>query len=355
MKNTAEDSIYAYTDIKLKNEISFKNVGFYLGSDTNDKLCGIIGLEMDNLFCEKIINIIKDCKSKKYINNMKFILKYNNSINEGLFIIGSELKDVIDNFDENKIFIVQLTNRIKQYRFGFEISKALIGDNNFTIHTNLPGEINNDCYFIIAGPQYLANFSSLFFEKYFKKGICNINIYDNDPSLALSEKYSVIECDKGKFTEKDLKEFPNFYLFISNYFEEKKIFFDYKDLFTETKYKYFFNIIFDNSLRSKIELGKIFLKKYPVNFDFDNKFLEIYDFYEKKSNYNNTEGKNDNFESKTVLYITIIIIIVVITGVFGYFLGKYLNKIRKKRANELADDYDYQTKSPLKPDSSINI
>ena len=236
---------------------------------------------MDNLFCEKIINIIKDCKSKKYINNMKFILKYNNSINEGLFIIGSELKDVIDNFDENKIFIVQLTNRIKQYRFGFEISKALIGENNFTIHTNLPGEINNDCYFIIAGPQYLANFSSLFFEKYFKKGICNINIYENDPSLALSEKYSVIECHKGKFIEKDLKEFPNFYLFISNYFEEKKIFFDYKDLFTETKYKYFFNIIFDNSLRSKIELGKIFLKKYPVNFDFDNKFLEIYDFMKK--------------------------------------------------------------------------
>jgi len=188
-----------------------------------------------------------------------------------------------------------------------------------------------------------------------KKEFVILILYENDPSLALSEKYSVIECHKGKFIEKDLKEFPNFYLFISNYFEEKKIFFDYKDLFTETKYKYFFNIIFDNSLRSKIELGKIFLKKYPVNFDFDNKFLEIYDFYEKKSNYNNTEGKNDNFESKTVLYITIIIIIVVITGVFGYFLGKYLNKIRKKRTNELADDYDYQTKSPLKPDSSINI
>jgi len=123
----AEDTIYAYTDINLKNEISFKNVGFYLGSDTNDKLCGIIGLEMDNIFCERIINIIKDCKSKNYINNRKFILKYNNSINEGLFIIGSELKDVIDNYEEIKIFTVKLTNRIKQYRFGFENSKAIIG------------------------------------------------------------------------------------------------------------------------------------------------------------------------------------------------------------------------------------
>ena len=353
--STAEDTIYAYTDINLKKEISFKNVGFYLGSDTNDKLCGIIGLEMDNIFCERIINIIKDCKSKNYINNRKFILKYNNSINEGLFIIGSELKYIIDNYEEIKIFSVKLTNRIKQYRFGFEISKAIIGENNFTVNTNLPGEINNDCSFIIAGPQYFENFSSLFFEKYFKKGICNINIYDNDPSLALSEKYSVIECDKGKFGEKDLKEFPNFYLFISNYFEEKRIFFDYKDLFTETKYKYFFNIIFDNSVRSRIELGKIFLKKYHVNFDFDNKILEIYDFYEKKSNNENKEGKNDNEnESKTVLYIIIIIILVAITGILGYFLGKYLNKIRKKRANELADDYDYQTESPLKPNSSIN-
>lgn len=120
--STAEDTIYAYTDMNLQNEIPFKNVGFFLGSDTNDKLCGIIGLEMDTIICDRIYNIVKDCKNKKYINNYNFILIYN-SLNEGLFIIGSEFKDVIDNYDGNKTFTAQLTSRVGVYRFGFDISK----------------------------------------------------------------------------------------------------------------------------------------------------------------------------------------------------------------------------------------
>ena len=48
------------------------------------------------------------------------------------------------------------------------------------------------------------------------------------------------------------------------------------------------------------------------------------------------------------LFIILACILVVITGVLGYFLGKYLNKIRKKRANELKDDYEYN-ESPAEP------
>ena len=348
--STAEDTIYAYTDINLKNEKAFKKVGFYLGSDTNDKLCGIIGLEQDNIICQRIYNIVKDCKSKKYINNRKFMLKYGNTINEGMFIIGSEFKDVIENYNESQTFNMKMTNRVRVYRFGFEMSKAKIGERNET-DTNIMAEINNDLSFIIVGPQYLTDFNNSFFKEYIEKKICIINIYDNVPSLILSEKYSVIECNKEKFGENDLKNFPKFYFYISNYYEEKKLFFDYTDLFTETKYKYFFNIIFDNSMRTKIDLGKIFLKKYPINFDFDNNILEIYDNFVEKPNKkeggNDPEDPNNPNENKTVIYILIIILLVSVTGVVGYFLGKYLNKIRKKRANELLDDYDYQTDNQL--------
>lgn len=349
--STAQDTIYAYTDINLKNEKAFKKVGFYLGSDTNDKLCGIIGLEQDNIICQRIYNIVKDCKSKKYINNRKFMLKYGNTINEGLFIIGSEFKDVIDNYDESQTFNIKSTNRVRVYRFGFEMTKAIIGESNETIDNNIIAEINNDLSFIIVGTQYLTAFNSTFFKEYIEKKICIINIYDNDPSLILSEKYSTIECNKEKFGENDLKKFPKFYFYVSNYYEEKKLFFDYTDLFTETKYKYFFNIIFDNSIRTKIDLGKIFLKKYPINFDYDNNILEIYDnFVEKpkqKKGGNDPDNLNNSNGNKMVIYILIIIILVGITGVVGYFLGKYLNKMRKKRANELLDEYDYQTDNQL--------
>ena len=345
--STAEDTLYAYTDTKLEKEEVFKSVGFFLGSDTNEQLCGIIGLENDNIICDRIYNIVKDCKEKEYINNNKYILKYNNSINDGVFIIGAEFKDVIDNYNENYTFSLQLTNRVRTYMFGVEINKAKLGEENDTIDTNIPGQFNNDFSFIIAGPKYLEYFSKLFFKKYFDKKICRTNSYNHDPKLVFSEKYNVIECDKDKFKENDLQKLPKFYLYLGEYFEEKKLFFDYKDLFTETKYKYFFNIIFDNTTRSRIDLGKIFLKKYLVNFNFDGKVIEIYDPYIPNE-------KNKNEKDYTVLYIIIIIFLFIITGVVGYFLGKYLNKMRKKRANELNDDYEYKAETENLPGAVIN-
>ena len=355
--STAEDTIYAYTDIKLENESQFKRVGFYLGSDTNDKLCGIIGLEMDNIICQRIYNIIKHSKSKEYIDNYKFMLKYKN-INEGLFIIGGELKDVVENYDERKNFLTKLTTRAGIYKWGVEITKIILGEKNDTIDYNLPSEINNDLTFIVAGPQYFKHINESFFIEYFNKGICTINLYDNNPELRLSEKYNVIECIKDKFGKNDVSKFPNFHIYIGDYYKEKKFTLDYNDLFTENHYKYFFNIIFDKQPTSKIKLGKIFLKKYLVNFNLDSRMIEIYD--ENPQNYiddNNQKGKdenkNDNINSNMYIYIIIALFAIIITGIAGYFLGKYLNKIRKRRANELVDVEEYEYTSETK--NSINF
>ena len=75
--STAIDIIYTYKDIKLNNETQLKNVAFYLGTDTNDKLCGTIGFEKDDLICERIINFTSYLKKQRYINNYKFIRKVN--------------------------------------------------------------------------------------------------------------------------------------------------------------------------------------------------------------------------------------------------------------------------------------
>ena len=202
--STATDTIYAYTDIKLENETQFKKMGFFLGSDTNDKLCGIIGLEMDNIICQRIYNIVKHSKSREYINNYKFLLKYKN-INEGLFIIGAELKDVVENYDDKNNFMTKLSTRVGVYRWGIEITKLIIGEKNHTIDYSIPAEINNDLSFIVSGSQNFPHFNNSFFMDYFNKGICIINLYDNNPELKISEKYNVIECNKEKFGKNDLK------------------------------------------------------------------------------------------------------------------------------------------------------
>ena len=340
--STALDTIYAYTDLKLENEEEFSRVGFFLGSDTNDKLCGIIGLEFDNILCQKMYNIIKHCKARNYINNYKFMLKYI-TINEGLFIIGSELKDVIENYDDRKNFITKLSDRVGIYKWGFEVNKIIIGEKNNTLDYNIPGEINNDFTFIIASNKYLTFFNNYFFSYYFNKGICSINLYDNNQELKFSEKYDVIECNKEKFGENDLKKFPRFHIYVGDYYKEKKFSFDSNDLFTETRHKYFFNILFDKFPRYKIELGKIFLKKFPVNFNLDSKIMEIYDFQDYNEEKGSNEDKDINKKDNMILYVIIIIILsVAITGVAAYFIGEYLNKIRRKRANELVDDeYEY--------------
>jgi hypothetical protein len=67
-----------------------------------------------------------------------------------------------------------------------------------------------------------------------------------------------------------------------------KLEFDYKDLFTETKYKYFFNIIFSNSYRESWLFGKTFLRKYLTIIDSDRKIIQIYN-----SNYNKEKDEKD--------------------------------------------------------------
>ena len=82
----------------------------------------------------------------------------------------------------------------------------------------------------------------------------------------------------------------------------------------------------------------------------DENTIKIYDNYIEEENDNN--NNNDNFSGssgiKTFLLVFGIIILFVIIGVLGYFLGKNVNKTRKKKANELTDDeYDYISKEDI--------
>ena len=82
---SAEDTIYAYTDLEMKNLQKFENIGFYLGTDTDDALCGIIGLKprMYRPYCDNINNIFTSFNSIEIINNNDWMIKYT-SENEGL-------------------------------------------------------------------------------------------------------------------------------------------------------------------------------------------------------------------------------------------------------------------------------
>lgn len=204
--NSAEDSIYAYIDINLKNYTKLNKICFYLGSDTNESLCGIIGFKMDNYDesqCSKINDLIRSFKSNKIISNYQWNLKYI-SKNEGLLIFGWNEKDLISNFNEEKLFIANSIINSSNYNWGFEIEKIICGEDNYTI--NIEGkraEINNDFGLIQGSSSYYNYIEKNFFKEYFNNKICAKNMWYQN----IYFQYFIIECDKKNLEWKRLKNF----------------------------------------------------------------------------------------------------------------------------------------------------
>ena len=86
--------------------------------------------------------------------------------------------------------------------------------------------------------------------------------------------YFAIECDKNKFNVDDMKQFPVLTLTLVCFNSEFN--FDYKDLFTETKYKIFFNIIFNKFISERWVFGKPVLRKYPMLINYEAQTIGYY-------------------------------------------------------------------------------
>ena len=342
---SAEDSIYAYTDLALKKLKKLENIGFYLGTDTNDTLCAIIGFKSDNfkLYCDEINNIFDSFKLREMTNNDNWIMKYN-SENEGLLIFDPDLKQIIKNYDSNKLFVFSAERHTSNYVWTILIDKIYSENNNQTINKKeITAAIDNDFGLMEGSGDYYYYITTTYFKDYIKKSICFLNEVKVDLYY-----YFAIECDKEKFGLEDMKNFPILTLVSMIY--QKEFTFDYKDLFTEKKYKYFFNVIFNIYITERWILGKTFLRKYPFIINYRLKTIGFYN--EEYKIEPDTTYEEDNYGTKTIfserfLYfiIGIVFLLIIVSGITCYFIGKYFNKIkRKKRANELIDDeFEYSS------------
>ena len=337
--HSAADSIKLYKDINLKQYQSFKSMDFYLGTDTNESLCGVVGFKMDraDTYCRNI-SIIRNFKSNNMTNNYKWTLKYNsNSNDEGLIIFGTNMKDLIKNYNENNLYQIQTRYIGGGYPWCFDIHlMTVFGDKNMTFEgPDRWIEINNDFSFLVGNSDYETYLDNNYFQEYFDKNICYKKKWKyNEYSI-----FYVYECDKAKFGKEDIKKFPS--LSFLNRDLQTELVFEKNELFYETKYKYFYNVVFREYKGGYWVFGKLFLKKYQVFFDLDSDVIYIY----KASKENKDSDSGMSSGTKTFLLVTGIIGLICIVGVLGYFLGKNLNKMRRRKANELADDdYDYEAR-----------
>ena len=246
--------------------------------------------------------------------------------------------DFPHNFDSKNFYKSQLINTYTSYTSG-NILKWELKFNNIYYKNNKDKEVKiNDKiikldpsnYLIHVPKDYFESITENFFEKYIIEQNCISDSFD---------EYDFIYCHKSdKFSINEIKTFPTIY------FEHINLDFtfelSYKDLFVEKDNIYWFLAISDSQFYVNDWIfGNIFMRKYQFVFNLDTKEIGFYNpkLNKKQNNDNNKNG------SKTFLYIILIILLIIILIGVGIFIKMkfFPSKAKKKRANELDDDFEY--------------
>ena len=292
-------------------------------------------------------NFVKQLKSNyKIIETFDISFKYN-SESEGVIIIGQEphLYDPENYFEmQYRIYGANGGESLYDwYLFPDTSYISLKKEINGTIEIiNEPIKIMRalkikfDFGLILGTDEYRKMIKKIFFDNLITEEKCfeeNIK----------KEKYGEIfiyYCDK-KLTEDLIQnEFPSIYFNVKQF--NKTFELTYKDLFREKDGKLYFLIYFDSSNYGPFfTVGSIFLKKYFFTFNQDTKMIGYY-------NVDLPNGQKDKVSNKIISFlkneylIIIVVILFIIFGVVGFFFGKAVyDTVRKKRVNELDDNYDY--------------
>ena len=371
-----EFSFYKKSDI-----IKIEKINFILSEDTNENMpnCMQIGL-IENQYKEssfKEINLITQLKKNNYIKEYLWCIifnmpmKYNNNY---LLIDPDELLNLKGNiilgdyphiFDSQNFFESQLTKTysfFSEYTMKWELkfNKIFFKNNN----NNRDEKINdNNAYldpsnYLIYSPK---EYFELIIENYFQKYIDEDNCY-----LYYFDEYISINCDKSeKFSINEIKKFPS--IFFEHINLDYTFELSYKDLFVEKNNVYWFLIVSDSMFyTSDWTLGNIFMRKYQFIFNLDTKEIGFYNPKLEKSNKNNENNENnenknikkENNAYKITNIILILILIFILAGIGIFIRMKFYTKnAKKKRANELDDDYEYVSdkKINVKNNESENI
>ena len=357
------DTISFYDDINLTKFEEKDEYFMYYYVDLNKTdvkyVCGSIGIGLMEYesYDEEVDEIEYYLKFIRAQYNYFSFFHYNG---EDYFINGIFLHQEFKNMFQNIQNISWINPIIRENSLKWEISMKEIYYNKIHLKDKIIFELNPLFELIIGTNDYKIKILEDFFNYYINKQICLIN-ETND--------YQIIECDDNKFGIKDIQAFPILYMINSNINHVFEMIGE--ELFIKLNNKYYFGIIFPikNFEYNKWILGKIFMRKYPVVFSPINRLVGFYvnpnwngedemdDFEEKEENMkkkgDQKEINNSSYSKDFYLYLKIWIIALIFTC-FGIYIGRKLFLQRKRKVNELVDDY-YQYNSGTKSDQDKNV
>lgn len=283
---------------------------------------------------EENTNLISQLKKDNLTISCAFIIKYEDEKKDnGKIIIGGKPHEYDPRHYKDTYFIRYYTNtNVFFSNWGINLQDILYNEIKYPSMKAV--EITIDFAFILATESFLVFLNENFFE------------IDNNNEHCYQEtvnNYIVIYCE-----ESIIKNFKNISFVLPRdknlEGEIHEFIFDYKDLFIKlpgnTNY-YCFQIVFQNGYYNW-KLGLPLFKKYHIIFDRENK---IFGFYNETGEYEyENDSDNDSNSSQKKFPVSWIIVIILSLLLIGLGIAFYLifPKIRrKKKANEMDDDYEY--------------
>jgi len=313
-------------------------------STVDDKRTFLRKLKNNKLIDEYYWSIFYD--SKDYNKKEGFILI--GSLPHNLDIDLGYYKKEYFNSTYMKNINAEIWVDLLKYRFKVDDIYAFEGNNkekkiNVIIFpenaTNLK-TIELDYHF--SGIQISNRFQN-YFEKYFEEYITNEECFFGNFTLTRKKYFFYCKNDKNLIS-KIKKNFPGFN------FKSHQLDFNFElvadDLFVEEKNFVYCIMFFDSSPGDMWIMGRPFLQKYQFIFNPDNKYINFYSNLDTINN-DNTESNDSNTNSIYIILFAVISVSLIIILILGYLAYKFyfqLKFLKKKRANELDDDYDYAQK-----------
>ena len=376
--NLGNDVFNFYGDLGYKNNIQIGEKGnglnFYFKENNEERdLCLNFGLNLDTTLDRT--NLINQLKKKNYINDYLWTLKYLVE-EDGIIILGTK-----PHFYQNDTYLMSqycemkaIPNQSPETAWSFKIDEIRIKpkDSDDLILSDKKVDFLPDRGLIIGTNEYKKKIDELVFNDLIQKGIC----FCEENKFSEIEKgtndiYYIYYCDRKKFIGNKYtiqKSYFNSFPSLEFYIKETNMTFNLVNdhLFHEIYNRSYFLVIFKKSDNTDNiwKLGEPFFSHFQFTFDQDKKMVSFYNpVMPKISNEDYLKQIRDknktNDGDKTTLIIIIIasILTIIIFSVGGYFIGKKLNEIRKRRANELKDDFDYTASENIngtKPEDNNN-
>ena len=282
--------------------------------DSGIKEIGIIGLGIQdptlNHNLIKETNLIFQLKKNNLISDLIFTIKFINDF-QGEIILGENNYNIYDNKNNLEGFnFIKTENLNGIFFWGINFDEIYINNNiiDYDVVVKFKIELN----IIKPNSQVLEYLKKMFFDDLTKDKNCFINELNEENDYYYS-------CNKNI----DIKKFPQIKFYLKPF--QQEFILNYNDLIIENNNLYYFLIIFRNYPQG-FEVGFPFMKKYYFLFDYDTKSIGIFKEGNQRFNY---------FNFLIIIFVIIIIILIL------YYIYYFRKENRRKRINEVEDNYDY--------------